>query len=147
MMTKKILILPFSAWQAGLLCKLDSRCSVLAATNPKEDGNPEDALEFIGLASPLLSRFDLVLMLMDVKNPEWDRWGCPQHLEPLIVIINLGNVIALFWAPKVLRIYVAFISDVMVSRLGWQPQGPGFESSSGWRQFGNVCFHAGALLT
>lgn len=59
--------------QAGLLCKLDSRCSVLAATNPKEEGNSEDAVEFIGLASPLLSRFDLVLVLKDAKNPEWDR--------------------------------------------------------------------------
>ncbi|XP_045125419.1 DNA helicase MCM9-like isoform X2 [Portunus trituberculatus] len=62
-----------SVAKAGLLCKLDSRCSVLAATNPKEDGNPEETLEFIGLASPLLSRFDLVFMLQDVKNQEWDR--------------------------------------------------------------------------
>ncbi|XP_063846582.1 DNA helicase MCM9-like [Scylla paramamosain] len=62
-----------SVAKAGLLCKLDSRCSVLAATNPKEDGDPEETLEFIGLASPLLSRFDLVFMLHDVKNPEWDR--------------------------------------------------------------------------
>lgn len=62
--------------QAGLVCKLSTRCIVLAATNPKNlsamyESDGMAALN-IGIASPLLSRFDIVLILRDERNPEWD---------------------------------------------------------------------------
>lgn len=69
--------------KAGLVCKLSTRCIVVAATNPKNmaammasDGS---TVVNIGIASPLLSRFDVVLVLRDERDPDWDG-RVAQHL-------------------------------------------------------------------
>lgn len=53
-----------------------ARCTIVAATNPRGTGK-FDATSSLSinttLASPLLSRFDLVLLLVDTQNEEWDR--------------------------------------------------------------------------
>lgn len=62
--------------KAGLVCKLSTRCVVLAATNPRNLFSLAEMVESenmnLGIGGPLLSRFDLVLTLGDTRDCEWD---------------------------------------------------------------------------
>lgn len=71
--------------KAGMVCKLRTRCAVLAATNPRNLYSmcePEGASALnVGIASPLMSRFDLVYILRDERVPEWDDQIATHLLE------------------------------------------------------------------
>ncbi|KAK4471591.1 hypothetical protein MN116_004589 [Schistosoma mekongi] len=59
--------------KAGLMARLNCRCSVLAAANPSPRSILREKDDF-GLPTPLLSRFDLIWRLVDpVDSLEWDR--------------------------------------------------------------------------
>ena len=63
-----------SVAKAGITARLPSRCAVVACCNPRGHFDPNTSLELnTGLSSPLLSRFDVVLVLVDSADEAWDR--------------------------------------------------------------------------
>lgn len=61
--------------KAGIVCQLNARTSVLAAANPvqSEWDKNKTVLENIKLPDTLLSRFDLIFLLLDPNSEEYDR--------------------------------------------------------------------------
>ncbi|XP_053323307.1 DNA replication licensing factor MCM4 [Spea bombifrons] len=61
--------------KAGIICQLNARTSVLAAANPVESQwNPKKTtIENIQLPHTLLSRFDLIFLMLDPQDETYDR--------------------------------------------------------------------------
>ncbi|KQK18973.1 probable DNA helicase MCM9 isoform X2 [Brachypodium distachyon] len=60
--------------KAGLVTTLSTKTTVFGATNPKGQYDPNESLSVnTTLSGPLLSRFDIVLVLLDKKNKDLDE--------------------------------------------------------------------------
>nr|XP_020646593.1 DNA replication licensing factor MCM4 [Pogona vitticeps] len=61
--------------KAGIICQLNARTSILAAANPIESQwNPKKTtIENIQLPHTLLSRFDLIFLMLDPRDEAYDR--------------------------------------------------------------------------
>merc|ERR1719245_764852 len=73
-----------SVAKAGIICQLNARTSVLAAANPIESRyNPsKSVVENIDLPPTLMSRFDLIYLVLDQPNESLDR-KLAKHLVSL----------------------------------------------------------------
>ncbi len=99
-----------SVAKAGLVCKLRTRCSIIAACNSKgkfEEG--ESISSNTALASPLLSRFDLILVLLDRRSPEWDMRLSKSILDAVTINSNrCKNQEDGLWDIEMLRTYISY---------------------------------------
>ncbi|EFJ43175.1 hypothetical protein VOLCADRAFT_83365, partial [Volvox carteri f. nagariensis] len=62
--------------KAGLVTSLSTRTAIIGAINPQPRMTmtcSRPLADITGLEGPLLSRFDLVLMLADPRHPDWDK--------------------------------------------------------------------------
>ena len=67
--------------KAGIVCTLNARTAILAAANPKESRyNPKKSIVYnLSLAPSLLSRFDLIFLMLDNSTVQGDR-NLGQHI-------------------------------------------------------------------
>ena len=91
--------------KAGIMATLNSRCSVLAAANPKfgRFDRYKTVADQIDLPSPILSRFDLMFIIEDKPNVENDR-----ELAKHILTIHKENNVNYEIEPELLRKYIAY---------------------------------------
>uniref|UniRef100_A0A182JQR6 DNA helicase n=1 Tax=Anopheles christyi TaxID=43041 RepID=A0A182JQR6_9DIPT len=113
-----------SVAKAGMVCKLSTRCVVLAATNPKNLYTMSDGLgksaENIGIGGPLLSRFDMVMILKDIRAADWDA-DIANHLLTQALLEderecfegegNRPDLVA-HWELEKLQLHFAAIKDI-----------------------------------
>lgn len=75
-----------------MLRTLQTRCSIIASANPKGFYDNEDPLSInTALSSPLLSRFDLILLTLDTQNQEWDNIAASFITEGIDVLGSMRN--------------------------------------------------------
>jgi len=91
--------------KAGIMATLNSRCSVLAAANPKfgRFDSYKSIAEQIDLPSTILSRFDLTFVVEDKPDAEKDK-----KLARHILNIHKEDSIPFEIDPELLRKYVAY---------------------------------------
>ena len=91
--------------KAGIMATLNSRCSVLAAANPKYGrfDRYKSIAEQINLPSTILSRFDLIFVIEDKPDLERDK-----KLATHILHIHRDTSIPFEIDPELLRKYIAY---------------------------------------
>jgi len=110
--------------KAGIICTLNARCSILASANPIDSRyNPKlSVVQNIQLPPTLLSRFDLIYLILDKPDKETDR-RLARHLVSLYYENPTAKGAA--YTPEFLAEYISYakqhcrplIGDSAVRRL------------------------------
>ncbi|OAE19975.1 hypothetical protein AXG93_1520s1490 [Marchantia polymorpha subsp. ruderalis] len=99
-----------SVAKAGLVRTLNTRSTVFGVTNPKGQYDPYQSLSVnTTLSAPLLSRFDIVLVLLDTKNPEWDNIVSNHILEEHTKSQQSKKERSSIWTLNMLRSYMLYV--------------------------------------
>uniref|UniRef100_A0A8C9NFD1 DNA replication licensing factor MCM4 n=1 Tax=Serinus canaria TaxID=9135 RepID=A0A8C9NFD1_SERCA len=104
--------------KAGIICQLNARTSILAAANPIESQwNPKKTtIENIQLPHTLLSRFDLIFLMLDPRDEAYDR-RLARHLVSLYYQSE-EKMEEEYIDMAVLRDYIAYARSYVNPRLG-----------------------------
>ncbi|EME32154.1 minichromosome maintenance family (MCM) [Galdieria sulphuraria] len=125
-----------SVAKAGLVMTLDTRTTIFAAVNPKvgkmrsnEDldlviADPATELALsVGIAPPLLSRFDVTVTLLDKHEPEWDESlsefilnGYRDHCSDSTAGLHT-EYSKVLWNVEELQMYIYFVKEAIEPEL------------------------------
>lgn len=97
--------------KAGIICQLNARTSILAAANPSESqwNKNKTVIENVMLPHTLMSRFDLIFLMLDPQSDLFDR-KLARHLVSLYYKTELedeDDIIDM----SILRDYIAFAKE------------------------------------
>merc|ERR1719357_1420521 len=106
-----------SVAKAGIICRLNARTSVLAAANPVESAwnSNKTIVENIQLPHTLMSRFDLIFLVLDPKDEAFDR-RLGRHLVSLYYKSQQESNEELI-EMSVLRDYIAYAKQTFNPKL------------------------------
>ena len=95
--------------KAGIICTLHARASILAAANPVDSqwNHHKSIVENVQLPHTLLSRFDLIFLIIDPQNEEYDK-QLANHLISLYHAQSEELQEEEMFDLSVLRDYIAF---------------------------------------
>ncbi|CAD5207331.1 unnamed protein product [Bursaphelenchus okinawaensis] len=98
--------------KAGIICQLNARTSILAAANPigSKWDQKKTIIENINLPHTLLSRFDLIYLIIDPKTEEYDR-RLAQHLVNFYVKNEEQEEVQATVDIGLLRDYIAYAKE------------------------------------
>ncbi|UJR10167.1 hypothetical protein I4U23_014383 [Adineta vaga] len=109
--------------KAGIICTLNARTSVLAAANPIESqwNKSKTIIDNIQLPPTLLSRFDLIFLLLDPQDEAYDR-RLAQHLASWYQYGKEGETVHDAMDTDLLRDYISyartFVSPLLTEAAG-----------------------------
>ncbi|KAF7638129.1 DNA helicase [Meloidogyne graminicola] len=91
--------------KAGIICQLNARTSILAAANPVDSqwNKQKNIVENVHLPPTLLSRFDLIFLVLDPQDEEYDR-RLARHLVNFYLVTDKE-------AEEQQRVDMAFLRD------------------------------------
>ncbi|KAJ8925954.1 hypothetical protein NQ315_009807 [Exocentrus adspersus] len=104
--------------KAGIICQLNARTSILAGANPSESqwNKNKTIIENVQLPHTLLSRFDLIFLILDPQNEIFDR-RLSRHLVSLYYKTKDQEEDEIL-DMSILRDYIAYAKEHVHPKLG-----------------------------
>jgi len=105
--------------KAGIVASLNARCSILAAANPKygryiEEKTFSENIDLKKLPPTILSRFDLIFVILDKPNEEQDT-ALAEHILSLHAGVGVSEEEII--PPQLLRKYIAYARERVFPKL------------------------------
>ncbi|KRZ42620.1 DNA helicase MCM9, partial [Trichinella pseudospiralis] len=111
-----------SVAKAGLVTKLNCKCSIIAACNFKETVGSRSATVDCNLSSPLMSRFDVILYLRQSSDKEWCPKICAHLLYEQLASASASfrqssvdsnpSASSLFWTFDKIKTYIKVVKSI-----------------------------------
>ncbi|KRZ18851.1 DNA helicase MCM9, partial [Trichinella zimbabwensis] len=111
-----------SVAKAGLVTKLNCKCSVIAACNFQETVGSRSATVDCNLSSPLMSRFDVILYLRQSSDKEWCPKICAHLLYEQLASASASfrqssvdsnpSASSLFWTFDKIKTYIKVVKSI-----------------------------------